>query len=96
MFVFEHKHRCLCLNTCVWRGLGLGLAQTQPNTVRVFPVFGLCLAVFGRAAPELALDWSAEEVGFPPPRSGPDEGVEEGRWLTSSAAGHLRAAGLRL
>ena len=51
---------------------------------------------FSRPAPEVALQWSAEEFGFPGQRwgddpSGTDE-VDHGR----SAAGHLRAAGMRI
>ena len=49
---------------------------------------------FWRAAPEVALEWGEEEFGFPPARR---EGSEE--WepdMDHAAAGHLRAAGMRL
>jgi len=51
---------------------------------------------FWRAAPEAALHWSVEEFGFP------DQRREDGHGATAevdqgySAAGHLRAAGMRL
>ena len=52
---------------------------------------------FWRAAPEEALLWGRDELGFPPsPRGGSlDLGAAEGvsSW---AAAGHMRAAGLRL
>ena len=52
---------------------------------------------FWRAAPEEALLWGSDELGFPPsPRGGSlDLGAAEGvsSW---AAAGHMRAAGLRL
>ena len=52
---------------------------------------------FWRAAPEEAILWGSDEFGFPPsPRGGaPALGEPEGD-LTHAAAGHLRAAGLRL
>ena len=51
---------------------------------------------FWRAAPDVALHWSAEEFDFPDARR--DEaflGAGETH-LGHSAAGHLRAAGIRL
>lgn len=50
---------------------------------------------FWRAAPEAALQWGAEEFGFPPPRRLGEEWEHDGR-PDHAAAGHLRAAGLRL
>ena len=52
---------------------------------------------FWRAAPEEALLWGSDEFGYPhSPRGGPlDFGAEEGD-LSRAAAGHMRAAGLRL
>ena len=52
---------------------------------------------FWRAAPEEALLWGSDEFGYPPsPRGGPpDLGAAEGA-LSWAAAGHMRAAGLRL
>ena len=51
---------------------------------------------FWRAAPEAALQWSAEEFGFPDLRRGTDHHGEVGADLGSSAAGHLHAAGMRI
>ena len=52
---------------------------------------------FWRAAPEEALLWGSDEFGFPPSPRGrlPDVGDMEGDHLRA-AAGHMRAAGLRL
>jgi len=50
---------------------------------------------FWRAAPEVALRWSAEEFEFPPSsRADPSVGAEDGG--DETGAGHLRAAGIRL
>ncbi len=49
---------------------------------------------FWRAAPEAALYWGAEEFGFPDQRRGDEVGGTDG--IDYSAAGHLRAAGMRL
>ena len=51
---------------------------------------------FWRAAPETALQWSAEEFGFPDPRRGGDPHEHVGAGAGNSAAGHLHAAGVRL
>ncbi len=50
-----------------------------------------------RAAPAEALHWGSDEFGYPPsPRDGSlDLGAAEGA-LSWAAAGHMRAAGLRL
>lgn len=50
---------------------------------------------FWRAAPEVALLWSADEFGFPPQRWAADHspGIAG---VDYSAAGHMRAAGMRL
>ena len=52
---------------------------------------------FWHAAPEEAILWASDELGYPPsPRGGlPDGGDLEGDHL-HAAAGHMRAAGLRL
>ena len=51
---------------------------------------------FWRAAPEAALQWSAEEFGFPDPRRGDDPLGTDRFYHASSAAGHLHAAGLQI
>ena len=55
---------------------------------------------FWRAAPEAAVQWAGGQFGYPPsPRDGPlDQGGDRGPDSGSfhSAAGHLRAAGIRL
>ena len=51
---------------------------------------------FWRAAPEAALQWSAEEFGFPDQRRGDDPLGTDRFNHGSSAAGHLHAAGLRI
>ena len=51
---------------------------------------------FWRAAPEAALLWSAEEFGFPEQRHGAATSVTAGEDHGFSAAGHLRAAGMRI
>ena len=51
---------------------------------------------FWRAAPEAALQWSAEEFGFPDERWGGDHTGPGGAGAGNSAAGHLHAAGMRL
>ena len=52
---------------------------------------------FWRAAPEEAILWASDELGYPPSLRGglPDGGDLEGDHL-HAAAGHMRAAGLRL
>ena len=50
---------------------------------------------FWRATPEAALQWGADEFEFPPqPRTGVEWELDSGG--DRGAAGHLRAAGLRL
>ena len=49
---------------------------------------------FWRAAPEEAVLWGGEEFGYPPSPRG--RSLEPADDLLHSAAGHLRAAGLRL
>ena len=51
---------------------------------------------FWRAAPESALQWSAEEFGFPDQRRGGDSNGPGGDSAGNPAAGHLHAAGVRL
>ena len=51
---------------------------------------------FWRAAPEAALLWSAEEFGFPEQRHGAATSVTAGEDHGFAAAGHLRAAGMRI
>ena len=52
---------------------------------------------FWRAAPEAAVLWGGEEFGYPPsPRSGARDPDDQDFDLVHSAAGHVRAAGLRL
>ena len=51
---------------------------------------------FWRAAPEAALQWSAEEFGFPDQRRGDDPNGADGFDHGYSAAGHLHAAGMRI
>ena len=50
---------------------------------------------FWRAAPEAALQWSAEEFGFPDQRRGDNPNGADGFDHGYSAAGHLHAAGMR-
>ena len=49
---------------------------------------------FWRAAPEAALHWGAEEFGFPDQRRG--DAMGGNNEVDHSAAGHLRAAGMRI
>jgi hypothetical protein len=52
---------------------------------------------FWRAAPEAAVLWGGEELGYPPsPRGDALEPVGPDSDLLHSAAGHVRAAGMRL
>ena len=56
---------------------------------------------FWRAAPEAAVLWGGEEFGYPPPPRGGSQGQAEDPDFDRadprhSAAGHLRAAGIRL
>ena len=51
---------------------------------------------FWRAAPETALQWSAEEFGFPDQRRGGASHEHDRADIGNSAAGHLHAAGMRL
>lgn len=52
---------------------------------------------FWRAAPEAAMLWGGEEFDYPPsPRGGAQDPVDQDFELMHSAAGHLRAAGMRL
>ena len=52
---------------------------------------------FWRAAPEAAMLWGGEEFDYPPsPRGGAQDPVDQDFDLMHSAAGHLRAAGMRL
>ena len=52
---------------------------------------------FWRAAPEAAVLWGAEEFGYPPsPRPGGQDSEAPDPALMHSAAGHVRAAGMRL
>ena len=52
---------------------------------------------FWRAAPETAVLWGGEELGYPPsPRGDALEPVGPDSDLLHSAAGHVRAAGMRL
>ena len=51
---------------------------------------------FWRAALKAALQWSAEEFGFPDHRRGDDPLGADRLGHGSSAAGHLHAAGLRI
>ena len=52
---------------------------------------------FWRAAPEAAVLWGAEEFGYPPsPRPGGQDSEAPTPALMHSAAGHVRAAGMRL
>ena len=52
---------------------------------------------FWRAAPEAAVLWGGEEFGYPPsPRGDTLEPVDPDTDLLHSAAGHVRAAGMRL
>ena len=51
---------------------------------------------FWRAAPEAALQWSAEEFGFPDHRRGDAPAGVDGFEHGYSAAGHLHAAGMRI
>ena len=51
---------------------------------------------FWRAAPEAALHWSVEEFGFPDQRREDGHGANAEVDQGYSAAGHLRAAGMRL
>ena len=50
---------------------------------------------FWRAAPEEAVAWGGEEVGYPPSPRGQSLGPDEPDSLPSGG-GHLRAAGIRL
>ena len=55
------------------------------------------LPEFWRAAPEAAMLWGGEEFEYPPsPRGGAQDPVDQDFAHMHSAAGHLRAAGLRL
>ena len=51
---------------------------------------------FWRAAPETALQWSAEEFDFPDQRREDDFTAMDGADHGYTAAGHLRAAGMRI
>ncbi len=51
---------------------------------------------FWRAAPEAALQWSAEDFGFPDPLWSDAPGGTPDEDYGRSAVGHLHAAGLRL
>ena len=52
---------------------------------------------FWRAAPEAAVLWGGDEFDYPPsPRSGARDQVDQDFDLMHSAAGHIRAAGMRL
>ena len=51
---------------------------------------------FWRAAPEGALQWSAEEFDFPDVRRDDASHGREGADIGQAAAGHLRAAGIQL
>ena len=51
---------------------------------------------FWRAVPKAAMQWSAEEFGFPDQRHGDDPNGVDGFDLDYSAAGHLHAAGMRI
>ena len=51
---------------------------------------------YWRAAPEVALHWSAEEFGFPDQRRAENFTRAGDADIGHSAAGHLRAAGMRI
>ena len=95
----------------LWRTVGILAVTLQRQTFQVLAACAPALQhaiegrlgrplseapEFWRAAPEAALQWSAEDFGFPAqpwqddPSGSPD--VDHGR----SAVGHLHAAGMRL
>lgn len=52
---------------------------------------------FWRAAPEAAVLWGGDEFDYPlSPRSGARDQLDQDLDLMHSAAGHIRAAGMRL
>ena len=95
----------------LWRTVGFLSVTLQRHTFQVLAACAPTLTLelegrlgrplsespeFWRAAPEAALQWSAEEFGFAE-QQGRREGGEEGEPdMSHAAAGHLRAAGMRL
>ena len=95
----------------LWRSVGFLAVALQRHTLGVLAGWAPDLAgqvvgrlgrplseapEFWRAAPQSAIDWGAEEFDLPPPLgTGTAAGGECGFDLRS-AAGHLRAAGMRM
>ena len=95
----------------LWRSIGFLLVTLQRQNSQVLAARAPSLSAdvegilgrplsedpeFWRAAPEAALLWSAEEFSFPEQRHGGAASVTAGEDHGFTAAGHLRAAGMRI